>query len=98
MNSLAIDVLPSIIDVQVERELLIVHLDDGRILSVPLSWYPRLQHASNLERANWELFADGKAIEWPDVDEHIGIDGLIAGRRSQESADSIQRWLSRRQG
>lgn len=98
MSSLAIDTLPRITDVEIDRELLVVHLDDGRILSVPLSWYPRLEHASVAERSNWQLFADGEAIEWPDVDEHIGIDGLIAGRRSQESRDSLRRWLRTREG
>lgn len=96
MNSLAIDTLPSIVDVDIERDLLVVHLDDGRILSVPISWYPRLDHATEAERSDWTLFADGRAVEWPDLDEHIGVDGLIAGRRSQESADSLERWLQER--
>lgn len=96
MNSLAIDTLPTIVEVQIDRDLLVVHLDDGRILSVPLSWYPRLDHATEAERSHWELFADGRAVEWPDLDEQIGIDGLIAGRRSQESADSLARWLEAR--
>lgn len=98
MNSLAIDTLPSIVDVRIAHGRLVVDLEDGRILSVPLSWYPRLEHATDEERSRWELFADGKAIEWPKLDEHIGIDGLIAGRRSQESDASVQRWLQKRGG
>jgi hypothetical protein len=63
---------------------------------VPLSRYPRLQHATESERQNWQLLGDGYAIEWPDVDEHIGMDGLLAGRSSGESAASLNRWLAAR--
>ncbi|RIK76743.1 DUF2442 domain-containing protein [candidate division KSB1 bacterium] len=64
---------------------------------VPLSWYPSLLNASPKERENWQLLGDGYAIEWPDLDEHIGIEGLLAGRRSGESQKSFQRWLASRQ-
>ncbi|MCU0542702.1 MAG: DUF2442 domain-containing protein [Oscillatoriaceae cyanobacterium Prado104] len=84
--------------VSVTDEKLIVDLADGRSISVPLVWYPRLMHASARERQNWQLLGDGCAIEWADIDEHIGIEGLLAGRRSGESQKSLERWLSTRTG
>lgn len=75
---------------------MILDFDDGRSRSIPLSWYPRLFHATPAERENWRLLGDGYAIEWPDLDEHIGIEGLLAGRRSGESEHSLQRWLQSR--
>ena len=73
-----------------------ITLEDGRGLRVPLAWYPRLLHATPAERNNWQLLGDGYAIEWPDFDEHIGVEGLLAGRRSGESAQSFERWLQAR--
>ena len=84
------------VDVQVTPDELVVRLADGRRLSVPLSWFPRLQHGTDAERQNWQIFGEGSAIEWPDLDEHIGVDGLRAGRRSSESAKSLERWLAGR--
>jgi len=81
----------------VANEQLTVDLADGRRLIVPLAWYPRLWHASPAERQNWQLLGDGYAIEWPDLDEHIGIEGLLAGRQSGESRKSFERWLASRQ-
>ena len=66
----------------------------GRSLIVPLTWYPRLLHGTPAERQNWQLLGDGYAIEWPDLDEHIGIEGLLAGRRSSESQKSLEHWLA----
>jgi hypothetical protein len=63
---------------------------------VPLAWYPRLQHASEAERKNWRLLGEGYAIQWSDVDEHIGVERLLAGRRSGENQASINRWLALR--
>ena len=62
---------------------------DGRFIAVPLMWYPRLHHASPAERIAWLLLGDGYAIEWPDLGEHIGVVGLLAGRRSGETLASI---------
>lgn len=67
---------------------LIVDLIDDRSISVPLDWYPRLMYASPLERQKCQLLGDGYAIEWTELDEHIGIEGLLAGRRSGESQRS----------
>lgn len=87
---------PTVVDVDVNGEHLRVTLADGRTLTVPIEWYPRLAEAGPRERSNWELLGDGYAIEWPDLDEHIGVGGLLAGRRSGESAASLERWRASR--
>ena len=96
MTTLVLENDPAACHVQVTEEQLIVSLVDGRTLSVPLAWYPRLLHASVSERQNAHLLGDGYAVEWSDLDEHIGVAGLLAGRRSGESATSFQRWLASR--
>ncbi|MFZ4656342.1 MAG: DUF2442 domain-containing protein [Caldilineaceae bacterium] len=73
-----------------------MELADGRLLSIPLVWCPRLAHATTKERANWQFFGDGYAIEWLDLDEHIGIEELLAGRASGEQEASLQQWLTSR--
>jgi len=75
---------------------LTVELADGRRITVPLAWYPRLLNATPAERQNWRLLGDGYAMEWPDLDEHIGVEGLLAGRLSGESRQSLERWLAAR--
>jgi hypothetical protein len=82
--------------VVVTDDTLTVDLSDGRTLSVPLAWYPRLLHATSQERSNWKLVARVEGMHWPDVDEDISVDSLIAGRPSGESAASLQRWLAGR--
>ena len=84
------------LDVNVTEDNLIVELDDGRTLSIPLTWYPRLWHGTMAERQNWRMIGDGVGIHWPDLDEDISIEGLILGRRSGESQRSLNRWLERR--
>ena len=84
------------IAVKMTTETFIVDLADGRSIAVPLSWYPRLHYGTSQERQNWQLLGDGYAVEWPDLDEHIGIEGLLAGRRSGESPKSLERWLAAR--
>ncbi|MEM6837601.1 MAG: DUF2442 domain-containing protein [Cyanobacteria bacterium P01_C01_bin.120] len=96
MTTLTLETEPLAAQIQVTHERLIVDLVDGRSLSVPLSWYPRLQHASIEERQNCQLLGDGYAIEWPSLDEHIGIEGLLAGKQSGESSRSFERWLAGR--
>ncbi|HEX5727350.1 MAG TPA: DUF2442 domain-containing protein [Longimicrobiaceae bacterium] len=83
--------------VQFVGDRLIVELTDGRTISAPLDWFPRLLHASGAERSNWRLLGGGYAIEWTDLDEHIGVEGLLAGRRSGESKGSFTRWLAERE-
>jgi hypothetical protein len=97
MTTLTLEIEPLATKVNVTDEKLIVDLADGRSLIVPLSWYPRLLHASPEERQNWQLLGDGYAIEWTDLDEHIGIEGLLAGRQSGESQQSFERWRSMRE-
>lgn len=96
MNTLVLEIEPVAREVVVTEDELTVMLSDGRRVSVPLAWYPRLFYATEAERQNWELLGDGYAIEWPDLDEHIGVEGLLAGRSSGESARSLQRWLDSR--
>lgn len=68
-----------IVDVNVTADALIVHLADGRVVSVPLSWYPRLQHATATQRSNWQIAGAGFGIHWPDVDEDLSVQGLLGG-------------------
>ncbi|MGE5444703.1 MAG: DUF2442 domain-containing protein [Ignavibacteriales bacterium] len=96
MNTLVLETEPMAVAVTVTDEKLTVDLADGRSIVVPLEWYPRLLYGSPEERQNWHLLGDGYAIEWPDLDEHIGIEGLLAGRRSGESKKSLERWLANR--
>jgi len=97
MTTLVLEADPAAVDIEMTLDSFTVNLTDGRSLSIPLAWYPRLSHATVDEKNNWLLLGDGYAIEWPDLDEHIGVEGLLAGRRSGESEQSFQRWLSRRQ-
>jgi hypothetical protein len=94
MSTLETEQEPSANAVIIREGKLIVELTDGRALSVPLEWYPRLTHATDSERQNWRLLGAGYAIEWLDVDEHIGVEGLLAGRKSDESGASRAKWLA----
>ena len=64
--------------------------------SIPLTWFPRLMHGTTPERENFKLIGDGEGIHWPDLDEDISVEGLIAGKRSAETDVSLSRWLARR--
>jgi uncharacterized protein DUF2442 len=75
---------------------LTVALADGRSISIPLAWYPRLLHGKRTERNNWQLIANGEGIHWPDLDEDLSVENLLLGKRSAESAHSFQRWLDAR--
>lgn len=66
-------------DVRVDDDMLTVDLADGRTISVPLAWYPRLLHATADERSNWEVAGGGFGIHWPDIDEDLSTDGLLGG-------------------
>jgi Protein of unknown function (DUF2442) len=87
---------PVAISVGFTADQLVVQLADGRSLSVPVQWYPRLAHGTPAERQHWLFLGNGYAIEWPNLDEHIGVEGLLAGRRSGEATASIERWLAAR--
>ena len=84
--------------VTVTDDALVVDLVDGRTVSVPLLWYPRLVHGTPTERAKWRLIGQGEGVHWPDLDEDIGVAGLLAGRPSGETQSSLRRWLESRQG
>ena len=96
MTTLTLDTEPLPTQINVTEDKLVIELVDGRSLIIPLSWYPRLLNASHQEKQNWQLLGDGYAIEWIDLDEHIGIEGLLAGKRSGESHKSFARWLATR--
>lgn len=87
---------PLAVNVTVGEDTLTVDLRDGRSLSAPLAWYPRLAYGSSAERSNWRLVGAGEGIHWADLDEDISILGLLEGRPSGESQASLQRWLSAR--
>lgn len=82
--------------VTVTDDALVVDLTDGRTVTVPLAWYPRLAHGTADERAKWRLIGRGEGIHWPDLDEDISVRSLLAGHPSGESQGSLQRWLEAR--
>ena len=82
--------------VTVNHEALTVELADGRTITAPLAWYPRLQHATAAERKNWRLIGRGEGVHWPDLDEDISVENVLAGKPSGESQPSFKRWLGNR--
>jgi len=74
-------------------EALTVDLADGRTITVPLAWCPRLAHGSAVERADWRLIGGGAGIHWPELDEDISVESLLKGWRSGESQESFRGWL-----
>jgi len=89
-------VVPAATNVVVTDDTLTVDLSDGRTISVPLAWYPRLVHASQNERMTWRLIGRGEGIHWPELDEDISVEALIAGKPSGESQQSFAKWLKAR--
>ncbi len=88
--------IPNAVAIEITDEALTVELSDGRTISAPVAWYPRLLHATSRERANWELIGKGQGIHWDDLDEDISVEGILAGRHSGESQASLKRWLEDR--
>src|SRR5436309_6896328 len=82
--------------VKVTEHALVVELRDGRSVSVPLKWYPRLAEGRPSERRRWQLIGPGIGIHWPDLDEDISVEGLLLGFPSNESPTSLQRWRASR--
>lgn len=78
--------------VEVSNTALTVQLTDGRVISVPLDWFPRLASANIEERNHWRLIGRGEGINWPDLDEDISVEGLLSGIRSQEGVQSFNSW------
>ena len=83
--------------VSVSDDALVADLVDGRTITVPLAWFPRLANGTPSQRANWRLIGRGGGIHWPDLDEDISVESLLAGRRSGETQESLRRWLQQRQ-
>ena len=77
-------------------DTLTAELDDGRTISVPLTWYPRLMDATDEERKNVQLIGNGEGMHWPDLDEDISVENMLLGRPSGESSSSLRRWLEAR--
>ena len=97
MTTLAIELrMVSAQNVKVTDDALIVDLSDGRTVSVPLAWFPRLLHATPEERNKWRLIVDGEGIRWHDLDEDVSGENLILGKPSGESQKSFKRWLEAR--
>lgn len=84
---------PAVVAVAVTDACLSAELADGRSISVPLGWFPRLVHGTPKERDNWDVSGDGAHMHWPDLDEDISVEGLIAGWPSRETEESFNRWL-----
>ena len=82
--------------VKVTADTLTVDLSDGRTISVPLAWFPRLLHGSISERNDWRFIARGEGIHWTALDEDISVDGLLSGHQSRESHASLEKWLQAR--
>ena len=98
MNISTVEVrVPDAGEVSLTEDTLTVELSDGRTIAVPLAWYPRLVHATEEERGNWRLIGGGQGIHWPDLDEDVSVEGLLAGRPSGESQESFRKWLAVKQ-
>jgi hypothetical protein len=97
MSTLAIEI-PEVRaqGISIGEETLVVDLIDGRTISVPLAWYPRLWHGTLHERMNFEIIGDGAYIHWSDLDEDLSVAGILIGRRSTESPESLKKWLASR--
>ena len=88
--------MPLAQNVVITDDSLTVELNDGRSISVPLAWYPRLLHGTLEERNNWRLMGNAEGIHWPDLDEDISVENLLSGEPSGESQDSFRKWLKAR--
>jgi hypothetical protein len=83
-------------EIRVTDDALVMELADGRSVSAPLVWFPRLMHGSASERNNYRLIGGGEGVHWPDLDEDISVEGVLAGRGSGEGRRSFQKWLESR--
>ncbi len=86
------------VSVSVTPDTLEVALDDGRTIAAPLAWFPRLLYGTAAERAHARLIGQGEGLHWPELDEDVSVEALLAGRPSAESAASLKRWLAGREG
>ncbi len=90
--------IPRAVSFSVTPDTLEVALDDGRTIAAPLAWFPRLLHGTAEERSRARLIGQGEGLHWPDLDEDVSVESLLAGRPSAESAASLKRWLAGRAG
>ena len=98
MSTLAADIQEARArEVRIGEDSLVVELMDGRTLTVPLAWYPRLWYGTAQERTRFELLGDGSYLHWPDLDEDLSVAGMLAGHRSGESPESLKKWLAQRE-
>lgn len=88
--------VPTAENLTITEDTLSVDLSDGRTISVPLAWFPRLTYASPSEQNNWRLIGKGYGIQWEELDEDISVEGLLAGKPSGESQTSFKKWLASR--
>ncbi len=87
---------PGALRARITKDHLSVDLDDGRTITVPLAWYPRLVRGTESERNDWRLIGGGHGIHWEALDEDISVEGLLAGTPSGESERSLEEWMHRR--
>ena len=98
MNTLMIEYEKArAINIDINEDTITVDLDDGRTISAPIAWYPRLIHAEPEERDNWRLIGEGEGINWEDLDEDISVENLLLGKPSGESQRSFKKWLVKRE-
>ncbi len=83
-------------EIRVTDDTLVMDLADGRSVSAPLVWFPRLANGTQPERNNYRLIGGGEGVHWPDLDEDISVENVLAGRASGESPRSFQKWLDSR--
>src|SRR6266853_5730865 len=97
MSTSGVDVREAVAqNVVVSEDALIVDLADGRTITVPIAWFPRLAYGTDTEHSNWRLIGNGEGVCWPDLDEDISVESLLAGRGSKETADSLPTWMQNR--
>lgn len=99
MSIATIEIQPRIADVEFSNDSFSVHLQDGRVVTVPLAWYPRLLYATIQERNHWRIFQDTDErdiIFWEALDEMIPVIALLTGTPSKESKRSLEQWRKAR--
>jgi hypothetical protein len=97
MSISTIEIQPTLAErISIDEESLNIDFVDGRSVSVPLEWYPRLLHGTPKERNNWRLIGQGEGIHWPELDEDISVENVWSGQPSGESQHSLKRWLEAR--
>jgi hypothetical protein len=97
MSSSTVDAqLATAINVSLDDANISFELADGRVVSAPIAWYPRLMHGAPAERNEWRLIAGGRGIHWPALEEDISVDNLLNGQPSGESQSSLKKWLEQR--